>query len=376
MKNLYTSKMMMTAFLLSIGCTSLMAQNLYHGNSTWENKSPYFPIVEEHFGDWNYKDQDGYGLKDPTVNTCATGARDDYQNYSTFEVKRAVDARQNKPNGMVTFFLDFCQIQPDCDTQSGTNYTLDSTVVNADSKGPSWNNVSKGCINIYDNYNTVRPVTQGFAGDGSGSFTTSLIPLLERIQYTTSSYGRRRGFNLEIGYLLEDNTVYWDTVRYLTGSITTCKPDAFAAEIAAEDNKVFFDESNRGFVFEELFGSGVENVYVRFRPTDPTQNRQIVRVHDLRLYGIAPDTDAATNPNPVSGLDKPTSTSSFAIVGFRGQYKLTQTADVVVYDFAGKIVAQQKNVNELDLTASPKGVYFVRATHPSTGAVVTKKILR
>lgn len=376
MKKHYTSRMMMTAALLSLGCTSLLAQNLYHGNSTWENKSPYFPIVEEHFGDWNYKDQDGYGLKDPAMNTCASNARTDYQNYSTFDVKRAVDARQNKPNGMVTFFLDFCQIQPDCDTQSGTNFTLDSTVVNNDSKGPSWTNVSKGCISIYDNYSTVRPVTQGFEGDGAGSLTTSLIPLLERIQYTTSSYGNKRGFNLEIGYLLEDNTVYWDTVRYLTGNITTCKPDAFAAEVAAEDNKVFFAESNRGFVFEELFGSGVENVYVRIRPTHATQNRQIVRVHDLRLYGIAPDTDAATNPNPVSGIDQPTSTSSFAIVGFKGQYKLTQTADVVVYDFAGKIVAQQKNVNELDLTASPKGVYFVRATQPSTGAVVTKKILR
>jgi len=365
--------------LLAVGSFATIfmvsAADVYRGNSSWENKSPYFPIVEENFRDWNYTDAEGFGLKKPEVNTCATNARSDYENYSTFEVKRAVDSRQNKPNGKVTFFLDFCQIQPDCDTQSGTNYTLDSTVVNNDSKGPSWNNVSKGCISIYDNYSTVRPITEGFSGDGAGSFTTSLIPLLERVQYTTSSYGNKRGFNLEIGYLLEDQTVYWDTLRYFTGNLTTIRPDAFLTELSSYtlDNTSFI-ESNRGLVFEELFGSGVENVYLRFRPTDPKHNRQIVRIHDLRLYGNAPDTDAATNPNPVTGFSNVTMDTNLQIFGYDGHYKLNKEANVIIYNFSGKVVKKINNVRDIELSDLSKGVYFVKAN--SKDGVTTRKIVR
>lgn len=375
MKNKSTKSSLLIATGFFAVITTVSAADIYHGNSNWENKSPYFPIVEEHFQDWNYTDAEGFGLKKPEVNTCATNARSDYENYSTFEVKRAVDSRQNKPNGKVTFFLDFCQIQPDCDTQSGTNYTLDPTVVNGDSKGPSWNNVSMGCINIYDNYQTVRPVTMGFAGDGAGSFTTSLIPLLERVQYTTSSYGTKRGFNLEIGYLLEDQTVYWDTLRYFTGSLSTMRPDAFLTELSSYtlDNTSFM-ESNRGMVFEELFGSGVENVYLRFRPTDSKHNRQIVRIHDLRLYGTAPDTDAATNPNPVLGLDNLAFDTNLKIFGYDGHYKMNKEADVIVYNFAGKVVRKFNNVRNLELSDLSKGVYFVKAN--TDEGVTTRKIVR
>jgi len=374
MKKMITKTIFLIVSGFFVAFPSTFAQDYYRGNSTWENKSPYFPIVEENFQDWNYTDAEGYGLKDPTVNTCATNARSDYQDYSTFEVKRSVDSRQNMPNGKLTFFLDFCQIQPDCDTQSGTNYTLDSTVVNNDSRGASWNNVSIGCINIYDNYSTVRPITEGFSGDGAGSFTTSLIPMLERIQYTTSSYGNKRGFNLEVGYLLEDQTIYWDTVRYFTGNLTTCRPDAVATELASYNTSTSFLETNRGLVFEELFGSGVENVYIRIRPTNSLHNRQIVRIHDLKIYGTAPDTDAATNPNPVQGINDVKQDQALQIVGYSGIYKLTKAADVIVYDLKGCIVATRKNRTELNLTTLPKGIYFLRAT--TEAGMTTKKIVR
>lgn len=380
MKNNYPFKSSLTAVLLALGSTSLMAQDaIYHGNSNWENKSPYLPIVEETFQDWNYTDEEGYGLKKPEENSCAANARSFYENYSTFEVKRAVDARQNKPNGKLTFFLDFCQIQPDCDTQSGTNYALNPEAegTNNDNKGPSWTNVSVGCISIYDNYQDVRSKELGVAGDGAGSFTTSLIPLLERIQYTTSSYGNKRGFHLEVGYLLEDNTIYWDTLKYLTGNLATTRPASFVDEVTPEFNNNYFMESNRGYVFEELFGSGVENVFIRIRPTNASHNRQIVRVHDLRLYGTAPETDEAINPNLLPTSLKQTSAGTpLGIIGYDGHYKVTRTADVQVYDVAGKLIAQHKQVNTFDLSASPKGLYIVRAFDPLTGARTTKKILR
>lgn len=368
MRRVFT-KSLFLGTICSFGMLSgLSAQDYYHGNSTWENKSDYLPIIEENFQNWNFTDDSGAGLKKPETNSCAVGgnARADRDNYATFEVKRSVDAKQNKPNGKVSFFLDYCQIQPDCDTQSGTNYTLNPEATGGDYRGPSINKVSIGCVNIYDNYEGDRPTTMGVGGDGSGSFTTSKIPLLERVQYTTSSYGSKRGFNLEIGYDLGDGTVYWDTVRYVVGNSVNSplnKPE----EILGKN----MDETNRGMVWEETFSPVIENVYVRIRPTK--DNRQIVRLHDFKLYGEAPSEDDGQNPNNPTSIDN-INASRIVIVGFGGIYTVSEEANVFVYDVTGNRVMTAKNAQQVDLRSLSKGIYLIQAVTPN-GGKVTKKVI-
>ena len=85
----FTKKLSFSALCFFIAC-SANAQTIWHGNSTWEDKSPYFPIVEENFQDWNYKDDLGFGLQDSSKEQCATSARTAafVNNYSTFNVQR------------------------------------------------------------------------------------------------------------------------------------------------------------------------------------------------------------------------------------------------------------------------------------------------
>ncbi len=372
MKKNFTKHILMGIVLLLTAIVA-NAQDIWRGNSTWENKSPYFPIVEENFQDWNYKDDLGYGLQDSSKDACATNARAFKDNYTTFNVQRPVDARQNKPNGKVTFFLDFCLITPLCDTQSGTLYKWYPNGTGNDYKGPSWTNVSTGCINVYDNYQTVRPVTMGVGGDGSGSITTSLIPLLERVQWSASSYGLKRGFNMEIGYLLEDKTIYWDTLMYFAGSSVFARPQVYADMFATVAPNTYFSETHRGTVYETTFGSGVENVYLRFRPTNPIHNRQIVRLHDFKLYGIAPETADATNPNG-TGVKNVKFDNDLQIFGRDGIYHLNKYATVVVYNLSGNIVKQFNNVNNVNIQDFANGVYMIQAN--STEGMAVKKVIR
>ncbi len=359
-----TSTFLFTLLAIGLSQLNLKAQEIYHGNSDWSDKSEYFPIVEENFQDWDYTDADGYGLKtEKDLGGCASTARDDVDMYATFDVQRPIDSRQGV-TGNFTFHLDFCLIQTACDTQSGEYYSLFGEAgLGGDNQGPTWTNVSAGSIAIYDNFNTVRPVTMGVGGDGSGSITTSKITTLERVQYTTSSYGKKRGFNLEIGYEY-DGTIYWDTVRYMTGNLNTTRPDAVASEV----DGYIFDESNRGWVFEEKFNPAfTTNVYLRFRPTAPLENRQIVRIHDLKIYGEMSQEDAT----PVAKVED----NYNLIMGTNGYYQSTEPVDVSVYNLSGSIVKQFTNTTTYNITDLTSGIYIIRAVTTSGKMVVRKVVL-
>ena len=172
------------------------AQDMYHGNSNWDELSDYNPIVIENFQDWDYTDSLGYGLKqEASTESCATTARDDIDYYSgSYRVLRPINPAQGV-TGNFAFYLDFCLISPNCDTQSGTLYTENpDNMGNGDNQGASWANVSVGSINIYDNYQDIRDTSiyPGVGGDGAGSITTSKISKLERVQYTASSFGKEK----------------------------------------------------------------------------------------------------------------------------------------------------------------------------------------
>lgn len=369
MKNTIFTRLFLAAFLIGgLVQVSYSQDNTYHGNSTWDELSDYNLIISENFQDWDYTDADGYGLKtEASEASCATNARSDVDLYSTFDVLRPIDASQGV-TGNFAFHLDFCLILPNCDTQSGTLYTENPDAVgNGDNQGASWTNVSLGSLNIYDNYQGVRPDTMGVGGDGSGSLTTSKISKLERVQYTTSSYGKKRGFNLEIGFDMGDGTIAWDTLRYIPGSkLTPLKPEGDYSSITSSTD---FEESNRGWVFEEKFDPEIyQNVYLRWRPTNPADNRQIVRIHDIKIYGVMNQADVVTSaPADIAAND--------LNISYEGRlFRVSKESQVAVYNLSGILVQRYDRTMQFDLSDLKSGVYIIKAK-ANNGNVATRKVV-
>ena len=369
MKEKNFTQLFVTAIMLLGMTMAANSQDLYHGNSNWDELSDYHPIVIENFQDWNYDDGQGYGLKvEPSTESCATNARSDVDLYSTFTVLRPIDASQGV-TGNFAFYLDFCLIYPNCDTQSGTLYTENPDGVGSgDNQGESWPNVSMGSLNIYDNYQGVRPETMGVGGDGSGSVTTSKISKLERVQYTTSAYGKKRGFNLEIGYDMGDGTIFWgDTLRYIPGAtLSTMIP---REEFSSVDQPAFFEASNRGWVFEEKFDPETyQNVYLRWRPTNPSQNRQIVRLHDIKIYGEINQDDVVTAVSDV------TTANELKITRVNKTFHVSQPAKVDVYNIAGVLMFQSERTSNVNMSNFKSGIYIFKA-QSEKGNILTQKIV-
>jgi len=363
MKKSFTHLCLLAAGMFAFAANINAQQEIYHGNSDWSEKPDrYGLIVDENFQDWYYD-----GAMRSASADCNVG-RADRDNYKTFEMKRAVHNEQGMPNAKLSFFLDYCQIQPTCDTQSGQNFTNNPGGTGGDFKGPSWTNVSLGCISIYDNYEGDRPNDMGLDGYGSGSFTTSKIAELERIQYAVSSYGGKRGFHLELGREQSDGSVIWDTIRYVTGNINTTLPLSVKEELTNKD----MTETNRGTTWQEVFTPRrTKDVYIRFRPV--TQNKQIVRLHDLKIYGVAVDSDGGPNPNNPTSIGSVTA-DSFKIYGNRDKYIVTKEANVKVYNLSGHIVRSLDNTSDIDLSGLTQGVYIIKAV--SADGTITKQVIR
>lgn len=370
MKNKIFTRLFLAAFLISgFSLVGYSQDNMYHGNSNWDELSDYPLIISENFQDWDYTDADGYGLKtEASEASCATNARTDKDLYSTFTVKRPVNPAQGV-TGNFAFYLDFCLILPNCDTQSGTLYTENPDGVGSgDNQGESWANVSVGSLNIYDNYQGIRPDSLGVGGDGSGSLTTSKISKLERVQYTTSSYGKKRGFNLEIGFDLGDGTIAWDTLRYIPGSkLTPLRPEGDPSydNIATP---LDFEASNRGWVFEEKFDPEIyQNVYLRWRPTNPDDNRQIVRIHDIKIYGVMNQSDVVTSSADLAVND--------LNISYEGRlFRVSKESRVAVYNLSGILVQRYDRTMQFDLSGLKSGVYIIKAK-ASNGNIATRKVV-
>lgn len=383
MKKMFT-KVCAVGIILS-GVT-LNANAQYLGNSTWAGVPDTDPIVEENFRDWNtYKDAEGFGqMPGAGTDPCANGT--DFRNaavktITTFDVVRPTAAGANE-GLQFAFYLDFCAIQPECDTQSGTNYTVNGNVTGipsaADNQGPSTTNVSVGSLMIYDNYNTIRPVDQGYVPEtnGRGSLTTCKIQYLERVRYATSAYGRERGFHLELGREITTEgvtSIKWDTIRYF-GNTGNCYPKGVDGgfDIPADwtgQAKEYFYATNMGWVFDEEIMA--ENVYLRWRPT--SVNAQAVRIHDIKLYGEA--SPEILNPYRFATSISEVPVGKSVLLSMDGKIvKISEAANVQVFDLLGKSVASAQNVTELDLSALNGNIYIVKAV-TATGKTAGQKIV-
>jgi hypothetical protein len=346
----------------------------YRGNNNWATYPDDNAIISEKFQDWGaYKDAEGYGqMAGSGLNPCATGG--DFrtaaaQTVSTFNVVRTTTDSKD-----FVFYLDLCAIQPECDTQSGTMYTLGET--GSDNQGPSTTNVSVGAIVIYDNYNSLRPTTSGYLGNGLGSLTTCKIPYLGAVRYTTSSYGRGRGFKLEKGVEVTQNgvtTVQWTTVRQFVGTNSVLNfpvEDWTIPTTWTGQSKEYWYYSNTGWVFEDLIAE--TDVYLRWSAAD-SPGTQVVRLHDIRLYGDSP-TEIVNPYSYASGINN-VSQNNLSILVNGEILTLSENADVDLFDLFGKHLKKVSNVSTISLSFLPKGaVYLVKATS-STGEKVYKKVI-
>ena len=136
------------------------------------------------------------------------------------------------------------------------------------------------------------------------------------------------------------------------------------------------ENSNRGMMWEEKFRPTKKNCYIRIRPTSSKHNRQIVRLHDLKLYGVACDTDGGSNPSIYgaggSGVEQ-INGNGFELTIKGSQIILNEPATVFVYDLLGRLIENAPNVEKHTLNVS-NGIYVVKAVS-NTGKTISKKII-
>lgn len=182
-----------------------------------------------------------------------------------------------------------------------------------------------------------------------------IIPRLdfcEGLQYSyTSSGGNKRGFKLLKSL---DNGATWLEVRHETGNMSTgtSGTDVYA--------------SGYGLRFEEV--SYEYDVMYKFTISDApgSGGNQIVRIHDLRVYGEIADGNTSIEAE---------SADSFKVNNSKQDIYLSSEANVQLYSMAGMMVKSAQNVTKLNIEDLPSGVYVVKAT-AQDGTLVSKKIVK
>jgi hypothetical protein len=335
--------------------------------TTFPTTNPvYDEILNENFQDW--------------ASTRFLSSNPDSCNINTRETNfNWCDLRINRKSGSTSYkahlYLHNCEVQPFCDTQSGLQYTLaGNTYTNTGtSLGPTNSGVSVGNITILD-----QNITSTYTGHShdSGWVVIGEIPYIQLIQYTTSSFGAKRGFRLEYS---TDKGASWILIRNEYGQMNT-NPLISTSGLALTN-------SPKGIMWEESVS--LKNAMLRFRRAYPIG--QLVRLHDLRIYGweLEEDMDDSgfeTN----SGVDwssviwsdgtylslSSTGSSSLKMLVSNG---ILNFSDVVTWarvtTISGQCIRSVENQQIVNLTDVPKGVYLVQACD-GTGALKMAKIIR
>lgn len=230
----------------------------------------------------------------------------------------------------VPFQLDSCLISNHC-----------PPVANAGSKlrNPE---VSNGFIELKRYYiGGSTPSVQ----PGLGHLIIGPISLLEQIQYSTSSNGgTKRGFLLEIS---QDGGSTWTTLRREAGNLNL--------STSGDDDT----ECSNGMQWEELNLYGVDCL-LRFS----NYGGQMVRIHDVKIWGESSFTLSA------GSLKK----SNLQIGVYSSLVKVTDYADIEIFNFAGDLVMSANDVKEQNISNLPSGIYVVKAKNESGS--VTKKFVK
>jgi len=351
MKKTFT-KLGLTAFMLFIGVNSLFAvQEPVDPNTRTEWPSPYpiyEPIISENFQDW------------PNTRTYSASPLD--CNFNNRETQfNWQDIRIHLPTSgetgtTVNFYLVSCEIQPFCDTQSATFYLNGDTAINANAGkfGLSNPGVTSGAIAIYDS-SYLFPKYENGDTIRRGAFIVGQIPSIRMIQYTTSSFGPKRGFNLE--YSL-DRGKTWIMLR---------KEHGKSLDSTLTTSGYQLTHSTRGIVWEEKVS--LENAMLRFSAN--RDQPQIVRIHDVRVFGDLPlfenmdDTEFETNSGIAwgdwMGL-KNANAEPARIQMVNGVLRISgNPVWTKVVNLAGQCVRTYANDPMINLSDLKKGVYLIQS---------------
>ena len=213
----------------------------------------------------------------------------------------------------------------------------------------AYDNATENTTNVSDGFIEVSRTYGSNPGQIQGYFIVDLRELdyVEVVQYTHSSCGgNKRGILLE--YSLDDSLT-WDTLRMQlsdgrTGSYNTT--DVYGP--VRTENTYNCQPSGYGMVWED--GIWASNVMLRFSISP----NQVPRIHDLKVYGVLRDPG---DPNSAEDINK----NLLRIHSYDKMIRISEPADVKVYNIAGKLVRTVENSNVVAMNDLTEGVYIVKA---------------
>jgi len=235
----------------------------------------------------------------------------------------------------VPFTLDSCLVRNAC-----------PPVANSGSKTRN-TGVSNGFIELKRYYTGGSTPS---LSPGLGHLIIGPISYLEYIQYSTSTNGgNKRGFYLEKS---EDGGDTWTLVRRETSNLTLS---------TSGDNNL---ECSNGMQWEDDI-NGVD-CYLRFRNTTTAADggAQMIRIHDVKIWG---------EPSLISGVNTSVATQLRASIN-NIRVKLTDFADIDIFDISGTKVLSQIDTKELNIANLPGGVYIMKAKNANS--TLTKKFIK
>lgn len=271
--------------------------------------------------------------------------------------------RIHRPSGesgaLVNVYLVSAEIQPFCDTQSGLTFLTDTVInINKGNCGPSNPGVTSGNITLYDS-TYLFPKDPTGANFRRGALIVGQLPSITLIQYTTSSFGAKRGFTLDYS---TDRGKTWTILRREHGKTIDSTKTTSGYQLTY---------STRGIVWEE--NVDLTDAMIRFRIND--DQPQLARIHDLRIFGTSPlreDCDDTQFENAYGvdwgawlGIDRnPEVETKMSFDGrtlkISGYPQWTQ-----IINLAGQVLYNFGNDQIINLDNLTKGVYTVRSKDAS-----------
>lgn len=228
---------------------------------------------------------------------------------------------------------------------------------------PVWN--KKGFIELSRQASEVA----GTAPSRHGYIEINDLPQVERVQWTYSSTGWKRGIKLDIKH----GDGPWEALRWV--------PSDIAASLGGF--------SEQGYGFEEIIGKQEDptsKISLRWRiwdgdtttvnPTktdgskinvkiEPLAQKQVVRIHQIKIYS---GVDAPEAPSAV----KKVTVDAIKIRLANGQLILSEMASVDIFGYDGRKLFSGKG-DKFDMTGFSKGLYIIKAAGNS--GITQKKIV-
>lgn len=322
MKRNFTKGLMMAAVALSVS-VGMNAQ----GWGTGAIDGEYPVVINENFQDWEHFHTTESANGEPKGGLLGVAS-----NWKSGKVAVPIyDGKTNKTDKTFDLELTNYAVAPTFYTQY--YYEGKDAAVHT--------NVSKGFVELGRNsiYQPVAPA--------NGELIIPQMEYIEGVQYSFSSTGgSKRGFVL----FKSVDGGEWEEVRLEGKDINT--------STSGTNNEY----SGYGLRYEDYVGEANVSLKFTINEVDP----QTVRIHDLIVYGTIGEGQSIGNEFG----------DSFVIKNTKEKISLSTIADIQLVSTSGVVVKNANAVEELNINDLPSGVYIVKATEITSGAIQTKKILK